>query len=103
MEIERKFLVIQPPENYRDFPCRKIEQGYLNIRPVVRVRRADDQYFLTYKSAGLLAREEYELPLTEEAYLHLREKCDGNILTKTRYLLPLDDAPHLTVELDVFE
>lgn len=103
MEIERKFLVIQPPENYRNFPCRKIEQGYLNIRPVVRVRRADDQYFLTYKSAGLLAREEYELPLTEEAYLHLREKCDGNILTKTRYLLPLDDAPHLTVELDVFE
>lgn len=69
MEIERKFLVIQPPENYRHFPCRKIEQGYLNIRPVVRVRRADDQYFLTYKSAGLLAREEYELPLTEEAYL----------------------------------
>ena len=55
------------------------------------------------QSAGLLAREEYELPLTEEAYLHLREKCDGNILTKTRYLLPLDDAPHLTVELDVFE
>ncbi len=88
MEIERKFLVIQPPENYRDFPCRKIEQGYLNIRPVVRVRRADDQYFLTYKSAGLLAREEYELPLTEEAYLHLREKCDGTFSQKPAISCP---------------
>lgn len=103
MEIERKYLVRRPPANYRSYPSQRIEQGYLNTRPVIRVRRMDGEYYLTYKSAGLLSREEYEFPLDEASYLHLREKCDGNILTKTRYLLPVGGAAHLTIELDVFE
>jgi CYTH domain-containing protein len=44
---------------------------------------------------------EVELPLTEEAYLKLRDKTDGNMIYKTRYLIPLQDG--LTAELDVFE
>ncbi|HCT92067.1 MAG TPA: adenylate cyclase, partial [Lachnospiraceae bacterium] len=47
-----------------------------------------------------MAREEYNLPLTKEAYLHLKPKADGITLSKTRYLIPLDG--NLTVELDVF-
>ena len=39
MEIERKFLVKQIPEGCTSFPCRQIEQAYLNTDPVVRVRR----------------------------------------------------------------
>ena len=31
MEIERKFLVMTPPENYESFPCHEIEQAYLCI------------------------------------------------------------------------
>ena len=64
MEIERKFLVMTPPENYESFPCHEIEQAYLCTEPVIRVRKEDDTCYLTYKSKGLLAREEYNLPLT---------------------------------------
>lgn len=103
MEIERKFLIIQPPSDYASYPFHTIEQGYLCTEPVVRVRREDDRYYLTYKSKGLLAREEYNLPLTKEAYQHLLEKADGRILTKKRYLLPVEGAKELTIELDVFE
>ena len=103
MEIERKYLVTSPPENYTAFPCRRIEQAYLCTDPVVRIRRQDDEFFLTYKGRGLLAREEYNLPLTKEAYLHLLPKADGIVLTKKRYLLPVPSSPNLTIELDVFE
>ena len=65
MEIERKYLLDQLPENLTSYPCKKIEQGYLSTEPVVRIRRSDDEYYLTYKSKGLMVREEYNLPLTK--------------------------------------
>lgn len=101
MEIERKFLVSQIPENLNDYPCRIIEQGYLNTSPVVRVRRDNNDYYLTYKGKGLMVREEYNLPLTKEAYDHLISKADGNIITKKRYEIP-DGSGHI-IELDIFE
>lgn len=100
MEIERKFTVKSIPANLSEYPCRKLEQGYLNISPVVRVRREDDNYYLTYKGKGFLVREEHNLALTKEAYLHLREKADGLIITKDRYLIPFNEK--LTIELDIF-
>ena len=100
MEIERKFTVRQLPEDLARYDSHLIEQGYLNTNPVVRVRREDDTYYLTYKGKGLMAREEYNLPLNEQAYNHLVAKADGNIITKRRYLIPL---PPYTIELDVFE
>lgn len=102
MEIERKFLIPRLPDGYEKYHCLEIEQGYLSTSPVVRVRRQGDSFYLTYKSAGLLARQEYNLSLTEESYLHLRAKCDGNLIAKTRYLLPVPGETSLTVELDVF-
>ena len=101
MEIERKYLLHQLPDHLEQYPFHKIEQGYLCTAPVVRIRRQDQEYYLTYKGSGLMIREEYNLPLTEEAYLHLREKADGILLSKTRYLLPLTDG--LTAELDIFD
>ena len=100
MEIERKFLIKTLPDNLDSFPCLHIEQGYLNTHPVVRIRKQNDSYILTYKGKGMLAREEYNLPLNEESYVHLKTKCDGNIISKKRYLIPLND---LTIELDVFD
>ena len=97
-EIERKYLVKQVPENLASYPFHEIEQGYLCTEPVVRIRRQDEEYYLTYKSKGLMIREEYNLPLTEDAYFHLREKIDGRLISKRRYLSPLD--PY-TIELDV--
>ena len=103
MEIERKFLISPEclPENLHRFPSHAIEQAYLCTSPVVRVRRQDDSYWLTYKSRGLLSREEYNLPLTEESYRHLLAKADGRILTKRRYKIPLEPTS-LTIELDEF-
>ena len=103
MEIERKFLIKQIPEGCTSFPCRQIEQAYLNTDPVVRVRRDNDDYYLTYKGKGLLSREEYNLALNKEAYEHLLTKADGIILTKKRYMIPVPGSDHLTIELDVFE
>ncbi len=90
MEIERKYLIEkeQLPKDLAYYPFHKIEQGYLCTSPVVRIRRQDDDYFLTYKSKGLMAREEYNLPLTQEAYEHLKSKADGLVISKTRYLIP---------------
>lgn len=100
MEIERKFTIKKLPENLESYPSRLLEQGYLNTAPVIRVRREDDNFYLTYKGGGMLAREEYNLPLTREAYEHLLPKSDGKIIRKRRYLIPCD--PY-TIELDVFE
>ena len=47
-----------------------------------------------------MVREEYNLPLTKGSYEHLRSKIDGILISKTRYLIPLND--NLTIELDVF-
>lgn len=101
MEIERKFLLKKLPDNLTSYKARKIEQAYLCTDPVVRVRRDNDDYYLTYKSKGMIVRDEYNLPLTKEAYGHLLAKADGNIITKTRYEIPEKD--NLTIELDVFE
>ncbi len=102
MEIERKFTIKALPENLSSYPCHLIEQAYLNTDPVIRVRREDDTFYLTYKGKGLLAREEYNLPLNEQAYYHLLEKADGVIISKKRYVIPIEDTS-LCVELDVFE
>lgn len=101
MEIERKFLIKELPEHLEAYPFHLIEQAYLNTDPVIRIRRQDDEYYLTYKGKGLLAREEYNLPLNKESYEHLIKKADGNIISKKRYLLPLPAG--LTIELDVFD
>ena len=100
MEIERKYLIRELPENLETYSYHDIEQAYLCTAPVVRIRRQDDRYILTYKSSGMMAHEEYNLPLTREAYEHLKAKADGNVITKRRYLIPLDDV--LTIELDLF-
>ena len=110
MEIEKKFLVKVMPENLSVYPKVEIEQGYLSSRnPVLRVRRSNNDYFLTYKSrygileandSDSLISNEVELPISSEAYYHLLEKADYNIIRKTRYLIPLED--NLIAELDVF-
>lgn len=100
MEIERKFLIDKEAFDFSDYPHKEYTQGYLNTNPVVRVRREGDAYVLTYKGGGLMAREEYNLPLNEESFNHLISKADGRIIDKTRYFIPLGKY---TIELDVFK
>ena len=89
-EIERKWLIKELPEEALSFPHKEFVQGYLCAEPTVRVRKEGDDYVLTYKGTGLLKREEYNLPLTKEAFAHLIAKCDGRLIHKTRYFIPLD-------------
>ena len=101
MEIERKYLVAELPGQLESYPCRILEQGYLNTNPVVRIRRDNDKYELTYKSAGLMSRQEYNLPLDQKSYEHLLTKIDGRLIKKKRYMIPL--SSDLTAELDIFD
>ncbi|MBR5419899.1 MAG: CYTH domain-containing protein [Lachnospiraceae bacterium] len=120
-EIERKFLIKELPSGLEGYPKHRIEQGYLNVDPALRVRREDDHYYMTYKGArssvpGEIGQAEYNLPLDEASYEHLVEKADGNVIRKTRYILPLNDDAFeedyrnahpalsgLRIELDVFD
>ena len=38
-----------------------------------------------------MAREEFELPLSKEAFEHLKPKTDGIFIEKTRYFIPFDN------------
>lgn len=109
MEIERKFEIRYLPGELSEYSCKNIEQGYLCRKPVLRIRKSNEDYILTYKmkldpkgsgEGSPLVNDEVELPLTKEAFDHLIKKIEGNIISKKRYLIPLEDG--LTAELDVF-
>ncbi len=105
VEIERKFLIKDMP-NLSLYDSKKLVQGYLCTNPTVRVRKEDDEYYLTYKGKGFISKEEYNLPLTKEAFEQLIVKAEGNIISKTRYLVPLGKnakGNELVAEVDVFE
>ena len=102
VEIEKKYLVKKIPGDLNDYRYHEIEQAYLCTAPVVRVRKEDGSYYLTYKGKGVVKHAEYNLDLNKESYEHLRSKADGNIITKKRYLIPLEGTD-LTAELDIFE
>lgn len=113
MEIERKYLLSHMPDDLERFPKHEIEQGYLCARPTLRIRHIDDQFVLTVKervkvdSSAVVNREE-EFAMSADSYFRLREKCDGMLLVKTRYKIPLrqmhpdGNYGELVAELDLF-
>jgi len=110
MEIERKYLMNYLPGDLLQYQYKKIEQGYLCHNPILRIRKSNEDYYLTYKSkfglekkgnSSAIINNEIELPLTEEAYQSLKLKIDGNMVYKTRYMIPIKEE--FTAELDIFE
>ncbi|PKM56168.1 MAG: adenylate cyclase [Firmicutes bacterium HGW-Firmicutes-3] len=99
MEIERKFIVSNIPNQLTTYPKKEILQGYVSTNPVIRIRKSNDEYLLTCKGKGLLAREEFEIPISLVEFEHLSSKLDYYLIHKTRYLIPYGDY---TIELDVF-
>lgn len=103
IEIERKWLLKRIPENLSEYPVQELEQGYLNFSPAVRVRRdkseKGEKYELTYKGKGLYAHQEENMPLDRESYESLLQKCEGLIIEKKRYRIPIGAY---IGELDVF-
>ena len=99
-EIERKFKVTTLPEELGDHPRRELAQGYLATGHVeVRLRRADDQTFLTIKSGDGLVRAEEEMAIDPERFERLWPLTEGRRIEKVRHLITHGDR---TIELDVF-
>ena len=104
LEVERKFVVAERPPDLDAHPRQRIEQGYLAVSEdgvEVRVRNTDGTCTLTIKSAPGLVRVEEEIPIDERRFRALWELTAGRRVAKTRFLVPLEDA--LTVELDVYD
>ncbi len=105
MEIERKFLVRDSSYRQRAHQSYRIQQGYLYSgggRPSVRVRRRDDQAFLTIKGPsvdGGLSRYEFEKEISLEEAAQLFRLCEPGIIDKRRYLV---DYEGHTFEVDEF-
>jgi adenylate cyclase len=103
-EIERKFLVAEPPPDLHEHPRTAIEQGYLALDEdgtEVRVRRRDGRATLTVKSAGGRTRVEEELPIEPERFERLWPLTEGRRLAKTRYEVPGPGGR--TIEVDVYD
>lgn len=101
MEIERKFLTKHIPFDITAYPCLQISQAYISFSPTIRIRQSNEDYILTVKGKGHLAREEFELPLSKADYDRLLQKTEGTPVIKKRYLVPL--AEGLTAEVDIYE
>jgi adenylate cyclase len=103
IEIERKFLVAEPPSHLERWPATAIEQGYVALDEdgtEVRVRRRDGRTWLTVKSGAGRVRVEEEIEIEPERFERLWALTEGRRIEKTRYELDAGDG--LVLELDVY-
>ena len=100
MEIEKKYLTENIPFSLEGFDKKQMRQCYISLSPTIRLRKEDDVYMLTVKSKGTIAREEFELEITEEEYNRLKLKSETPEVIKTRYYIPLENG--LTAETDIY-
>jgi adenylate cyclase len=102
VEIERKFLVPEPPGDLDSHRSGHIEQGYLAIGEAgeVRLRRVGDELTLTVKRGMGEVRDEEEVELAPDQFDSLWPLTEGLRVTKTRHWIP---AGERTIELDVYE
>lgn len=105
-EIEKKYLIKKLPDMTNATKL-EVSQFYINIfpDPIIRARKINDNYFLTYKSKIASEKEvnvcdEYELPINSDIYLNLEKSKIGNKVVKTRYVVSIQDS--LKAEIDVF-
>lgn len=102
-EIEYKFTVNPEKIAYQHYPYYEMEQAYISTSPVIRIRKRNDDFFLTVKGKGLVKREEFEIAISSEEYNTLKAKAEGQIISKRRYLIPYHSKNKTyTIELDVF-
>jgi CYTH domain-containing protein len=104
VEIERKLLVDEAPDDLASWDAARLEQGYLAITDdvEVRVRREGEAgAVLTIKSAPGLSRVEEELPLDGAAFERLWALTEGRRVVKVRHRH--EAQPGVLMELDVYE
>lgn len=103
MEIERKWLVRGWPEGLPLTEEFRMRQGYISVRPTVRIREealtgGKTEYILCFKSAGGIAREEIERAIDKELFEELEQKIIGRpLIGKLRRSYRLPDGCILEV------
>jgi CYTH domain-containing protein/CHAD domain-containing protein len=102
-EIERKFLLVEPPGWLEDRSAVPIEQGYAALCDgvEVRLRRAGDRRLLTVKRGSGEVREEVEIELDQSQFDALWPLTESRRLAKRRYRAALGNG--LQAEIDVYE
>lgn len=102
VEIERKFVLSEPPAAFADAPSERIEQGYLAVTDdgiEVRVRRRGERTLLTIKQGVGERRLEAEIDIPAATFEALWPLTEGRRVEKRRSLLERDGQ---TIELDVY-
>lgn len=104
MEIERKWMVSGWPQELEQLAEYEMEQGYLSVRPTVRIRResragGETEYILCFKGKGRLARQELEMPVEPDFFEGLKEIVGKPLIPKTRRDYRLPDGHRLEVSL----
>ncbi len=110
IEIERRWLVksVDSVIELNKFPRFFIEQWYISINPIIRIRSTNRLKFeLCIKTKGTfegIGVNESENILNVEEFenlIHSFIKKNNSPISKTRFLIPLDNK--LLAEIDVFE
>ena len=104
MEIERKWVVEDWPEGLPLIKTQDMRQGYISVRPTVRIREealrgGETEYIVCFKSDGLLAREEVEIPVSENDFRRLEGIIGKPLIRKVRRVYRLPDGNELEVNL----
>lgn len=104
LELERKFVVTELPDDLERHPASRIVQGYLVVAEdgsEARVRRRRERTWLTVKRGSGLVRREEEVEIDSAQFDRLWPLTEGRRIEKTRYEISIGDR--LVIELDVYE
>lgn len=103
MEIERKWLIDGFPTGLPLLHEASVRQGYISVRPVVRIResvsRAGSRCVLCFKGAGTLAREEVETDISRALFDRLTAFTGDDLVTKEFRVYALPGGERLEVSL----
>jgi CYTH domain-containing protein len=105
MEIERKWMVNGWPTGLPLAEEYQMDQGYISVRPTVRIRRealagGETKHILCFKGApgeGGLSRQEIETEIDETLFVQLEALIGKPLIAKTRRTYQLPDGNHLEV------
>ena len=100
-EIERKFLIPDPPPDLDKLPYNEILQGYIVItdNTEVRIRKKGEEYYQTVKSGEGLIRKETEILITREQFQTLWPLTERLRIEKKRYEI---EYGKFLIELDLY-
>src|SRR4030095_2727541 len=103
LEIEKKFLIKQPPAGWKRRASTRIEQGYLPVAGKdleIRLRRKGAEHFITVKSGRPGCRKEEEVPISARVFRSLWPLTGAARIAKRRYKIPCNGR---TIEMDVYQ